>query len=110
MLCCPKMRPNGVKGLRSEPKSGVEVGALVLAAKMLEAVALVLVVEVGNTSEEKGEAVRLDSRFRVGVDVSLSLSATPPNKLERLGRSLVKGKGVLPIRDARSMDLDGPSD
>jgi hypothetical protein len=68
---------------------------------------MVVVDEGGITKEEKGEAVRLDIRLMVGMGVALgSLSATPPNKLERLGRSLLTGVvDTLLTRTARSPDL-----
>jgi len=81
---------------------------LVLPERMLDAPALVLVVEGGNTNEEKGDAVRLESLLVVDVRVdvgSLSLSATPPNKLEILGLSLLADKGVVLNRDAISTDF-----
>jgi len=75
----------------------------------LEGVVMVVADEGGITKEEKGEAVRLDIRLMVGMGValgSLSLSTTPPNKLERLGRSLLTGVvDTLLTRTARSPDL-----
>ena len=102
------MRPKGVAGLRSEVESGEEDRALLLAAKILEVEVLALVVEGGNTNEEKGDAVRLDSRLVVDAGAvvgSLSLSAAPPNKLDRPCLSILVDKGVLPNL-ARSAGFD----